>query len=318
MPARTKLLLDCDPGHDDAVAILVAAHHLDLVGITTVHGNAPLADTTRNALAVLELAGIDVPVAAGCAEPLVGKPVHAAHIHGKSGLDGADLPAPTRTPHDIHAVDFIIETARRHRHELVVAVVGPATNLALALKREPRLAGWLREISVMGGSTTTGNITPAAEFNIYCDPEAAAALFASGAPIRMVGLNVTRQTGFAPEDIARLQSSGQRVAGLIGSLMGFYLERQNQAFGLGLAPMHDVCAIVPFVAPDLIDYVETTVAVELSGALTRGMTVCDLRGVRRGTAASHPPVAGANARVALQARSRPLIDLVMQAILAYR
>src|SRR5215217_6920829 len=137
---RTKIIVDCDPGHDDAVAILFAARHFDLLAVvTTVYGNSSVENTTRNALAVLELAGIDVPVAAGCAEPLVQPPAQRGHIHGKTGLDGADIPAPTRRPIDSHAVDLIIELASRHRGELVVALIGPQTNFAVALKREPRL-----------------------------------------------------------------------------------------------------------------------------------------------------------------------------------
>src|SRR5918911_38587 len=208
---KAKILIDCDPGHDDAVALLFAARHLDLVAVTTVHGNNSLANTTSNALAVLELAGIDVPVASGCSEPLVQGPGHAGHIHGKTGLDGADIPAPTRRPIDSHAVDLIVETASRHRGELVVALIGPQTNFAVALRREPRLKQWVREVTVMGGSTGIGNIAPVAEFNIHSDPEAAAVVFESGIPIRMVGFDVTRQIGFHCDDLARLRESGRRT-----------------------------------------------------------------------------------------------------------
>jgi len=313
----TKILIDCDPGHDDAVALLFAARHQELVGITTVHGNSSLENTTRNALALMELAGLDIPVARGCAGPLVGNATYAPHIHGKSGLDGATLPQPTRQLVDAHAVDFIIDQAQRHRGELVVAVIGPQTNLALALRREPRLAQWLREVTVMGGSTTTGNVTPAAEFNIYCDPEAAAAVFASGIPIRMVGLNVTRRTGFSSADVERLRGSGRRVAGAIADLLAFYLARQRESFGLDLAPMHDVCAVIPYAFPDLIRYGQTSVAVELGGAMTRGMTVCDLRAFHPATRLPAQLVKDGNAQVALEADSRLLIDRVIETILAY-
>jgi inosine-uridine nucleoside N-ribohydrolase len=313
----TKLLLDCDPGHDDAVALLFAARHLDLVGITTVHGNSTLENTTRNALALLELAGIDVPVARGCAGPLVGDATYAPEIHGTSGLDGATLPAPTRRPVDLHAVDFMIAQAERHKGELVVAAVGPQTNLALALRREPRLATWLREITIMGGSTTGGNVTPAAEFNIYCDPEAAAAVFASGVPIRMVGLNVTRRTGFASGDVERLRAGGRRVATTIADLLGFYLASQRKVHKLDLAPMHDVCAIVPYAFPGLIRYAATSVRVELAGTHTRGMTLCDLRTLRPDTTLPARLSATPNAEVAIEADSRRLIDSVIETILSY-
>lgn len=315
--SRTKIVVDCDPGHDDAVAILFAARHLDLLAVTTVHGNAPLAATTRNALAVLELAGIEVPVAAGHASALVHGTVDATDIHGKSGLDGADIPAPTRRPVEAHAVDLLIETARAHRDELVVAPIGPLTNIAAAIKREPRFVGWLREISIMGGSTTLGNITPAAEFNIYADPEAAHVVFGCGAPIRMVGYNVTRVTGFDADDIARMRAAGRRTAGVMADLMGHYLRRQGEVFGLSVAPMHDVCAIVPYLDEGLISYHETTVRVELEGTHTRGMTVCDMRGMRAGAAQTIQRAGTPNARVAVASDARRLIGHVVDAILTY-
>lgn len=317
MAEKTKILIDCDPGHDDAVAILFAARWLDLLAVTTVHGNSSLANVTRNALAVMELAGIDAPVAAGCAEPLVRPPAHASVIHGRTGLDGVEIPAPSRKAAETHAVDMIIEVASQHREELVVALIGPQTNFALALKREPRLKAWVREITIMGGSTTLGNITPAAEFNVHCDPEAASIVFESGIPIRMVGYNVTRQTGFDRADVERMKASGRRVAGIIADLMAFYLDKQHRAFGLTVAPMHDVCALAPFVDADLIRYRDTSVKVELCGAYTRGMTVCDMRNLRPEAAAALSGAADANARVAVEAQSRPLIDLVIDAILAY-
>ncbi len=317
MAEKTKILVDCDPGHDDAVALLFAARHLDLLAVTTVHGNNSLINTTRNALAVLELAGIEVPVAIGFAEPLAQQPIHVGDIHGKTGLDGAEVPAPTRMPIDTHAVDVIIDLASRHREELVIALIGPQTNFAVALKREPRLKEWVREVTIMGGSTTLGNITPAAEFNIYCDPEAAAVVFESGIPIRMVGYNITRQTGFDRSDVEKLKSSGGRVADIISQLMSFYLDRQGRVFGLSVAPMHDVCALTPYVAPDLIRYVETSVAIELNGRFTRGMTVCDLRNVRSEAVTNIASATRRNALVAVEAQSRPLIDLVVTSISSY-
>jgi inosine-uridine nucleoside N-ribohydrolase len=314
---KHKLLVDCDPGHDDAVALLFAARHFDLIGVTTVHGNASLENTTRNALSVMTLACINVPLAAGRGEPLVAKPHEATEIHGKTGLDGATLPQPNRQPIAQHAVDFIIEMAYQHRNELVIAMVGPQTNLAAAIKREPRLASWLREITIMGGSTTTGNVTPAAEFNVYCDPEAAAIVFECGAPIRMMGYNVTRETGFTHADIERMRKSGKRVAATIADLMAFYLDRQERIYGLTVAPMHDVCALVAYVSPGLITDIATSVRVELTGTFTRGMTVCDLRGVRPGAAEKIVAATNANARVALAAQSRAVIDLVVDTLLMY-
>lgn len=316
--AKTKILIDCDPGHDDAVAILFAARHCELLAVTTVHGNASLENTTRNALAVLDLAGIDVPVAAGHAQGLVHATIDATDIHGRSGLDGAELPAPTRAPIAAHAVDVIIETASKHRGELVVAPIGPLTNIAFALKREPRLRQWVREFSIMGGSTSLGNITPAAEFNVYADPEAAHVVFESGVPIRMAGYNVTRVTGFDAGDIGRMRASGRRTAAVIADLMAHYLKRQGEVFGLSVAPMHDVCAITPYLDDSLITYAETRVRVELKGEFTRGMTLCDLRGMREGAARTIQRSGPPNARVAIASDARRLINHVVDAILTYR
>lgn len=313
--SKTKILIDCDPGHDDAVAILFAARHLDLLGVTTCHGNNTIENVTRNALGVLTVAGLDIPLAMGCAEPLAGGRIQPANGHGKTGLDGTELPAPDRAPIAMHAVDFIIETARRHQGELVLAIIGPSTNVALALKREPRLASWLREITIMGGSTGLGNITPVAEFNVWADPEAAAVVFASGVPIRMAGYNVTSRTGTNADEIARLLA-GPKVARHIGELLAFYRGRQQAFFGLDIAPMHDVCAIIPYVHEGLIEYRHCNVGVELAGTLTRGMTVCDLRTLTpEGKAARGS--GEANALVAVETKARELIGRVVDTMLSY-
>jgi inosine-uridine nucleoside N-ribohydrolase len=205
--------------------------------------------------------------------------------------------------------------ASRHRGELVLATIGPETNIALALRREPRLRHWLAEIAVMGGSTGNGNVTAAAEWNIHCDPEAAWAVFASGIPIRMVGLNVTRVTGLEQGDIDRLRGSGRKVAGVIADLLEFYLARQREGHGIGIAPMHDVCAVLPYAYPGLIDYAHVRVEIELTGTHTRGMTLCDLRpaALAAGPKRAPPP----NAQVAVGARSRDIVGRVIETLLSY-
>jgi inosine-uridine nucleoside N-ribohydrolase len=312
---RTKMLIDCDPGHDDAVAILYAAKHLELVGVTTCHGNNTIENVTRNALSVLTLGGVAAPLARGCGDPLIGRKALVANAHGTTGLDGTELPAPDRAPVAAHAVDFLIDMARTHRDELVLAVIGPATNVALAIKKEPRFASWLREITVMGGSTALGNITPVAEYNVWCDPEAAAEMFDCGAPIRMAGYNVTSVTGTNEADVARLLA-GPNVARHIGELLDFYLRRQRDRLGFDIAPMHDVCAIVPYVKEGLIEYRRCHVGVELTGRLTRGMTVCDLRTLtpqgRADRGAGEP-----NALAAIRTEARRLIDHVVATLLSY-
>lgn len=316
--SKQKILIDCDPGHDDLVAILFAARHFDLVGVTTVHGNNSLRNTTRNGLIALELGGLGhIPLAMGCAEPLAQASIGIGEGHGNSGLDGADLADPIGKPIETHAVDFLIAMAEQHRGELILAALGPLTNMAMALKREPRLKQWVKEISIMGGSTTAGNFTPAAEFNMACDVEAAWTVFESGAPLRMVGLNITRTTGFDATDIAMMRASGKKAATIMADLMAFYLDTQQRRYGVTVASMHDVCAIVPHVYPDLITYLNTSVRIETAGTLTRGMTVCDLRHPA-GSGAGHlrhsaPP----NCLLAMDAQSTRISSLVLETLLTY-
>lgn len=313
---KNKIVIDCDPGHDDAVAILYAARHMDLLGLTTVHGNNTVDNVTHNTLALLTLAKLDIPVAKGAADPIIGRRFDGPNAHGKSGLDGTDLPAPDRKIIDTHAVDFLIETARKHKEELLVAVIGPATNVGLALKREPRFAKWVREFTLMAGSTAVGNMSAVAEANTFNDPEAAQIIFESGTPTRMVGLNVTRVTGTREPDTNRLYESKKLVAKHIADLLVFYRGRQQQFFGLDLAPMHDVCAIVPYIDASLITYKECHVAVELNGTHTRGMTVCDLRPLgpegRKARGGKEP-----NAKVAIASDAKRLIDHVVDTLLTY-
>ena len=315
--SKTKIIIDCDPGHDDLVAILFAARHLDLLGVTTVHGNNTLANTTRNGLIALELGRLDVPLAMGAVEPLVQPSVGIASGHGKSGLDGHDFADPVQRPIAQHAVDYIIEMAHKHQGELVLATIGPETNLALAIKREPRLRQWVREITIMGGSTTTGNFSPAAEFNIAADIEAASVVFESGIPFRMVGYNITRETGFDGNDIERLRAGKTQACVAIANLMQFYLNRQKQMYGLNIAPMHDVCAIIPYVRPDLIDFLYTSARIELTGTYTRGMTVCDVRHPQGSAEPTLRNRTEPNAQVAVRAKSRALIDCVIDTLLTY-
>ncbi|UFN48992.1 nucleoside hydrolase [Roseomonas sp. OT10] len=276
-----KILLDCDPGHDDAVALLYAACHLDLVAMTTVYGNQTLDHVTRNALGLCRLAQLDIPVARGAAKPLLAPAMDGGTVHGKTGLDGAELPEPDRDVVEETAAELIIRLAREHRGELVVAATGSMTNLALALLMEPRLREWLKGISIMGGTTGIGNVTAVAEFNIYCDPEAADIVFRSGVPLWMVGLDVTRRVGVDAAGIASLRQGG-RLAKTMADLLDFFLASLKRVHGLSTASLHDPCALVPFIDPSLMTYRHTHVAVDLASPLTRGMTVCDLRHLGQG------------------------------------
>jgi inosine-uridine nucleoside N-ribohydrolase len=313
----TRVLIDCDPGHDDAMAILYAAKHLDLVAITTVHGNAPLTHTTRNALALCTLAGLKVPVSAGADRPLVQPQLQAQTLHGKSGIDGAELPDPDRDVTGEPAALTIIREARRAPGELVLIAVGPMTNVALALRLEPKLPELLKSLSIMGGSTTSGNVTATAEFNLWADPEAAAAVFACGIPVVMAGLNVTRQALIREPHVARLRASGGPVGRTMGDLQEFYARRSNAISGLAGAPMHDACAVVPFVHPELIKHRECHVHLELASPQVRGTTICDLRtflGEPSGATRRQQP---ANALVAIEIDGAAVVERVVDAVTSY-
>jgi inosine-uridine nucleoside N-ribohydrolase len=280
-PARLPVILDCDPGHDDAVALIVAARHCDLLGITTVAGNAPLASTTRNAIVLRDLLGIDVPVHAGATRPLVAPPRHASYVHGESGLDGADLPQPSGPPESRDAVQFIIETVR-HREGVWLIPTGPLTNIALALRAAPDIAERIAGISFMGGGLY-GNSTPSAEFNVWADPDAAAIVVSYGGPLVMAGLDLTHQLQALPERIDLVRAVDGRLATVLSDLLDFFSANYRRRHGhLGGAPVHDPCAVMALTHPDLFERSRNHVQVETSGDLTRGMTVIDQRGARDG------------------------------------
>lgn len=274
----TKLLLDCDPGLDDALAILLAHGDpgLELVAITTVGGNVALDNTTRNALQLREYLGFtNVPVAAGAAGPLVRETKNAAEVHGVGGLGDVILPNATLPLDSRHAVDVIIETLRDAPGEINLVATGPLTNIALAVRKEPRIIEWAASFVIMGGSFTRGNTTPAAEFNIYADPEAAADVFAAGWDVVMVGLDLTLQALVDDHVKARMMELGALGRDLVVPLATFWNDPQDPDWG-GQA-VHDVCAVAYLRRPDLFTSVPARVEVETSGEWTAGMTVTDFR-----------------------------------------
>ena len=274
----TPIVIDCDPGHDDAIAILLAlaSPELELRGITTVAGNQTLEKTTRNALKVLELAGrADVQVAAGAERPLRRELRTAAHVHGESGLDGPDLPEPTAAPVDAHAADLMAELLRPG---VVLVPTGPLTNVALLLERHPGVTGRLERIAWMGGAIGEGNVTPAAEFNAFVDPEAAAAVFASGIPITMVGLDVTHKALFTRAHAERLREAG-RAGRFVAELSDFFQAFHERSYGFDGSPIHDAMAVAHVIDPTLMTTRPANVAVETRSDYCDGRTVVDLRGV---------------------------------------
>ena len=276
------VILDVDPGHDDAVAIMLACGHpdLNLLAVTTVAGNVPLEKTTRNALRVLSLAGCTgVPVGAGASEPLE-RPLHTAEdIHGKSGLDGPEeIPEANFEPDERGAVALIADTLRASPEPVTLVPVGPLTNIATFLRKHPDKKERVARISLMGGSMGLGNTTPAAEFNIYVDPEAAREVFESGLPITMSGLDVTHQAGAGPDERERLRTTGG-VGGVVAGFLDYFAATYESVFGLDAPPLHDPVAVAAVLEPGLLKTRPMRVDIECESDLTRGETVCDFYGV---------------------------------------
>jgi purine nucleosidase len=287
-----KVLVDCDPGHDDALALLLAAGdpRVELLGVTTVAGNQTLEKTTRNALRILALAGVrDVPVAAGSDRPLVGELAVAEDIHGDSGLDGPDLDVPAGPVADVHAVELMRRVIAGSAEPVTLIATGPLTNVALFLRTEKELAPRVRRIVFMGGSTDRGNTTPYGEFNIVTDPEAADIVLRSGLPITMIGLNVTHQALATPEIIAAFRALNTRLGTTCAELMTFFAGTYRRVFGFEHPPVHDPVAVAAVIAPSQLRTVAAPVAIELAGTHTRGATVVDLH--RRTTGSPNADVA---------------------------
>lgn len=276
-----KIIIDTDPGQDDAVAILLALgspKEIDVLGITTVAGNVPLSYTQKNARIVCELAGrSDMPVFSGCDAPLRRRLVTAEHVHGKTGLDGPVLPDPTMPLQDQHAVDFIIETLRAHDADTVtLCPLGPLTNIATALQRAPYIADRIQEIVLMGGAYfEVGNITPAAEFNIYVDPEAADIVFKAGVKITVVPLDVTHKALVTKPRNDAFRALGTPVGTAVAEMTDFFERYDREKYGSLGAPLHDPCVIAYLLNPSMFSGRHINVEIETSSELTLGMTVAD-------------------------------------------
>jgi len=275
-----KIIIDTDPGQDDAVAILLAlaSPELQVLGLTAVAGNVPLDLTARNARIVCELARRpDVPVFAGCDRPLARDLVTAEHVHGKTGLDGPQMAEPTMPLQDIHAVDFIIETLRAEAPGTVtLCPLGPLTNIATAFRRAPDIVARVQRIVLMGGAYfEVGNITPAAEFNIYVDPEAAKIVFAAGAPITVLPLDATHKALTTADRVQAFRDLGTEVGRMVAAWTDFFERFDKEKYGSAGAPLHDPCVIAWLLKPDLFTGREINVEIEVDSPLTRGMTVAD-------------------------------------------
>ena len=275
------VILDVDPGHDDAVAIMMACRSpgLDLLAVTTVAGNATLPKTTRNALRVLSLIGrTDVPVAAGAPGPLVRELHTAEDIHGESGMDGPEIPEATFGPDERGAVELIADTLGAAAEPVALIPLGPLTNIAALLRRHPDLKGKISRVSLMGGSIGLGNTTPAAEFNIYVDPEAAREVFESGLRITMSGLDVTHQAGAGRAERDRMRGLGG-IGEWVADSLDFFAGAYERSFGFDAPPLHDPVAVAAILEPGVLKTRPMNVQIECGSELTRGETVCDLHGV---------------------------------------
>jgi inosine-uridine nucleoside N-ribohydrolase len=302
----TPIILDCDPGHDDAIALLLAlaSPEVELLGVTTVCGNQTLDKTTANALRVLEFAGrSDVPVHAGADRPLL-RPVRVAdHVHGESGLDGPELPSPSTRPGAQHAVDFVAERIRERDGKVTLVLTGPLTNVALLFALHPDAVP--ERIVLMGGAIGEGNITPAAEYNIWADPEAAERVFARGLDTTMVGLDVTHKALITRDHTEQLRGSG-RTGTMVAELLDFYLRFHDTMYpDLDGAPMHDPVALAAVVRPELLVTREAQIHVDCGWEQGRGRTNVDWRG-REGYAP--------NARAAVDVDAQGFVDLLLERI----
>ncbi len=305
MTNKTKIILDCDPGHDDALAIMLAlaSPELEVLGITVTYGNVGLENTTRNALKIRELCGSNVPVFAGVPLPLVRSKISAEFVHGRSGLDGPELPEATRPLEATRGVNFIIDTVLANPGQVTLCPIGPMTNIALAMRLEPKIIPAIKQVVLMGGSTTMGNWSPAAEFNILCDPHAARVLFESGCEITMFGLNVTHQALALPRHIAAIRANGNRTSLVAAQLLEFFKLAYQKRYGYDGPALHDPCVIAYLIKPELFALQPMHVSIDTNEGPSFGRTVCDLYNVLG---------LKANANVALEVNADAYFDLIAE------
>ena len=277
---KRKIILDCDPGHDDAVAIILAGKNpsIEILGITVVSGNQTLEKTAVNALNVVEWLDLDIPVYSGSDQPMVRKKIIAADIHGETGLDGPVFDELKREIEDEHAINFIINTLLKSNEKITIVTTGPMTNLAMAMRLEPRIIEKIEEIVLMGGAYANGNVSPAAEFNIIADAEAAYVCFNSGLPITMVGLDVTRKALCYPSIVERMDKIENKASKLFVDLMSHFNKSQKEVFGWEGGPLHDPITIAYLIDPSVITTKPMYVSVDIRSTESYGRTNCDYFG----------------------------------------
>ncbi|SUB63092.1 Pyrimidine-specific ribonucleoside hydrolase rihA [Plesiomonas shigelloides] len=312
MDKALPIIIDCDPGHDDAIALILAlaSPKLNVLAVTTSAGNQTPDKTLRNALRILTLLGRhDIPVAGGAPKPLLRELIIADNVHGESGLDGPALPEPGFAPQALTAIELMAKTLRASIEPVTLVPTGPLTNIALLLSAHPELKAKIARIVLMGGSAGPGNWTPAAEFNIYVDPEAAEMVFGAGVPITMCGLDVTHAAQVMDEDIERIRAITNPIARTVAELLDFFMiYHRDPKWGFVGAPLHDPCTIAWLLRPELFEGIECHVSVETQGQYTVGMTVVD-----RYRLSPYEP----NATVLLGVERQGFIDLLVEQLQAY-
>jgi purine nucleosidase len=315
--AAEKIIIDCDPGHDDAIAIMLAlaSPELEVLGITVTYGNVGLENTTRNAMVMRELClsnlpgGSNVPIFAGANAPLVRDRISAESVHGTNGLEGPDLPEPRAGLETMRAAEFMIQSVLEFPGQVTLAPVGPLTNIALAMRLEPSIIAKIKRIVLMGGSTDIGNWTPAAEFNILCDPHAAKIVFSSGVPLTMFGLNLTHQVLATPERAARIRNLGTRVSHFTAELLEFFKLAYQRRYDFSGPALHDPCVIAYLIQPDLFKLKTMNVEIDCTDGPSFGRTVCDVWSVT-----GKPK----NCDVALEADADGFFELLTSRLALYR
>jgi pyrimidine-specific ribonucleoside hydrolase len=315
---RFPVIMDCDPGHDDAIA-LVLAHsrpEIDILGVCTTAGNQTIEKTTLNARKILSFLGSDVPVARGASKPLFRELITAASVHGESGLDGPALPDPVRPESDLSAFQLMVKILEESREPVTIIPTGALTNLGMLLLARPDLKPKIARISLMGGAAVGGNWTPSAEFNILVDPEAAQVVFSSGLPVIMSGLDVTHRAIVTSEDIETFRNIGTRTAVMVAELMDFFKRFHEAHFAsFGGSPLHDPCAVAVLVAPEIFTSRKARVDVECHGTLTTGSTVVSFaRGVSHGGAEGRIPPEEANVEVLFDVDRKAFVKLLADAL----
>ncbi|MGA1474846.1 MAG: nucleoside hydrolase [Prochlorothrix sp.] len=311
MSQPKPIIIDCDPGIDDAVALLMAMaiESLQIQAITTVAGNLPVDITQTNARALVDLAQrSDLKVYAGCPRPLLRSAIWASHVHGDNGLGGVTLPAPQLPLQPSHGVTALIETLRQAPEPVTLATLGPLTNVAVALVQAPDITTKIQEIVIMGGAMRAGNVTPSAEFNFYADPHGAHVVMPSGVHLTLIGLDVTHQVIATPPRIERIQALNNRASTVVAAMIGNYGASDQETLGLVGPPLHDPCVIAYLLQPDLFETKPGFVAIETASDLNLGRSVVDFQGLM-----DQPP----NANVALSVDSVGFYELLLEALAKY-